>query len=52
MATHASFLHEVPFDPYLPYHFMGEEIIMCVGVELHLNRIALNRIVLSIYMPL
>jgi hypothetical protein len=26
--THASFLREVPFDPYLPYIFMGEEIIM------------------------
>ena len=24
----ASFLHEVPFDPFLPYIFMGEEISM------------------------
>lgn len=26
--AHSSFLHEVPFDPFLPWIFMGEEIIM------------------------
>lgn len=26
--AHAGFLHEVPFDPFLPWIFMGEEIIM------------------------
>ena len=26
--AHSDFLHEVPFDPFLPWIFMGEEIIM------------------------
>jgi len=26
--THAGFLHELPFDPFLPYLFMGEEIAL------------------------
>lgn len=26
--AYADFLHEVPFDPFLPWVFMGEEIIM------------------------
>ena len=26
--AHSAFLHEVPFDPFLPWIFMGEEIIM------------------------
>jgi [Skp1-protein]-hydroxyproline N-acetylglucosaminyltransferase len=26
--AHSNFLHEVPFDPFLPWIFMGEEIIM------------------------
>ena len=26
--AHSGFLHEVPFDPFLPWIFMGEEIIM------------------------
>ena len=25
---HSSFLREIPFDPFLPYMFMGEEIIL------------------------
>jgi hypothetical protein len=29
-ATHATYLREVPYDPYLPYIFMGEELIMSV----------------------
>lgn len=28
MVAHSSFLREVPFDPFLPWIFMGEEIIM------------------------
>jgi [Skp1-protein]-hydroxyproline N-acetylglucosaminyltransferase len=26
--AHSNFLHDVPFDPFLPWIFMGEEIIM------------------------
>jgi hypothetical protein len=29
-ATHATYLRDVPYDPYLPYIFMGEELIMSV----------------------
>ena len=28
--THATFLIDVPFDPYLPYVFMGEEIALSI----------------------
>jgi hypothetical protein len=33
--AHSSFLKEVPFDPFLPWIFMGEEIIMSTRLWTH-----------------
>lgn len=30
---HSSFLRDVPFDPFLPYLFHGEEVCECVGAR-------------------
>ena len=37
--THGSIVNNVPFDPYFPYIFMGEEIVLSsrLGLELGLG---------------
>ena len=51
--AHGSFLKDVPFDPYLPYTFMGEEILLAMrlwtnGWNIHAPR---KNLVIHQYRP-